>query len=423
MKNQKFINNSSLQQEDNRTILNRNNNLQDINNNTQNSSSNSNNPESILEQIEINSQTESSSSEVIKGVKKRSLSQESDSSHINLKRKGLTEESSNVESSDGVSSGVESKVLTAEQQEIVNKIVNESNKTLEDLADKKGILLDSTISEYDFSSVLVHVCEKIDTKFDFGQIILDKDCFKTIWVKNSDDTLTPINVFKDANNIVNPVRLSSLEPIPGLIASPNLEPMLDITQNTESPEDLSILESFVDIVESIENDDNLYYHENANPAPTDFQLETLPEVFTEYPARPDDHVLSVSSTDDSRSGIDPEESDDYDSDIYNMDISSVNSNAGMVDLFTEATLDEIEYSESYRWDRFEYENYLIDMKGVDNLGYRTMFEDVKEYLEIINELKDKKMDILQNSDIINNDQLQKVIHEIFEALLFIAQFS
>jgi DNA-directed RNA polymerase beta subunit len=63
------------------------------------------------------------------------------------------------------------------------------------------------------------------------------------------------------------------------------------------------------------------------------------------------------------------------------------------------------------------------MKGVDNLGYRTMFEDVKEYLEIINELKDKKMDILQNSDIINNDQLQKVIHEIFEALLFIAQFS
>jgi hypothetical protein len=140
-------------------------------------------------------------------------------------------------------------------------------------------------------------------------------------------------------------------------------------------------------------------------------------------------VLTVESTDDDNSGIDPEDSDDYDIESEhsdNYDIESEHSddeNIGMVDLFTDKSLEEIEFSDNLRLDRFEYDNYLVLMQGIDNLNYRTVFEDIREYLDYVNILKNQHMEMLRNIDLMDISIYNRVTHEIFEALLYIAQFN
>jgi len=155
----------------------------------------------------------------------------------------------------------------------------------------------------------------------------------------------------------------------------------------------------------------------------------FPELYTQYPEHPNDHVLTVESTDDDNSGIDPEDSDDYDIESEhsnNYDIESEHSddeNIGMVDLFTDKSLEEIEFSDNLRLDRFEYDNYLVLMQGIDNLNYRTVFEDIREYLDYVNILKNQHIEMLRNIDLMDISIYNRVTHEIFEALLYIAQFN
>lgn len=145
----------------------------------------------------------------------------------------------------------------------------------------------------------------------------------------------------------------------------------------------------------------------------------FPELYTQYPEHPNDHVLTVESTDDENSGIDPEDSDDYDIESE----YSEDENLGMIDLFTDKPLEEIEFSDNLRLDRFEYDNYLVLMQGVDNLNYRTVFEDIREYLDYVNTLKNQHIEMLRNLDLIDINVYNRVTHEIFEALLYIAQFN
>lgn len=89
-------NNKTQNNESNNEILDNNNLGSSIvgNNNSQDSVSNSNNPDPVFEKIGINTEIEQNSSNIIR-VKKRSLSQASDSSHINVKQRGLNEEFNN----------------------------------------------------------------------------------------------------------------------------------------------------------------------------------------------------------------------------------------------------------------------------------------------------------------------------------------
>ena len=380
------------------------------NNNSQDSVSNSNNPDLVLEQIGINTQIEQNSSNIIR-VKKRSLSQASDSSHINSKQKGLNEEfnnqndiqeeSSNQNDIQGIVPNLQD--LINDRQKEINKLIDETWETIIEIENKKEIMEDSVlpIPEHDIAGIMIRVREKIDTLFNDNTIAYD-NTFDTILGLNPNNpdsnTEVRINIFRDAENIVNPTRL------------PNTELNFGVIRNIEYTEEL-LNETLEDI--------------NINSI--NLMRVDYPELYMQYPEHPNDHVLTVDSTDDENSGIDPEVSDDYDiKSEHSDDIESEhsdNENIGMVDLFTDKSLEEIEFSDNLRLDRFEYDNYLVLMQGVDNLNYRTVFEDIKEYLDYVNILKDKQIVMLRNLDLIDINIYHRVTHEIFEALLYIAQFN
>ena len=250
------------------------------------------------------------------------------------------------------------------------------------------------IPEYNLPGIKIRVREKIDTLFTDKSIPFD-DTFVTIAGEQPNnpflDSEVNINVFRDAENIVNPTRLPNSEPSPGVIRS----------------------------IEDIEELSN----------PIDLMRIDFPELYLQYPEHPNDHVLTVDSTDDENSGIDPEVSDDYEiasehSDDYDTESEhSDDENIGMEDLFTDKSLENIEFSDNLRLDRFEYDNYLVLMQGIDNLNYRTVFEDIKEYLDYVNTLKNQQVEMLRNLDLMDVTIYQRVSQEIFEALLYIAQFN
>jgi hypothetical protein len=93
------------------------------NNNSQDSVSNSNNSDSVFEKLGINTQIEQNSSDIIR-VKKRSLSQASDSSHINLKHKGLNEESSNQNDTQNIVENLQNSIN--DKQEEINRLIDEA---------------------------------------------------------------------------------------------------------------------------------------------------------------------------------------------------------------------------------------------------------------------------------------------------------
>jgi hypothetical protein len=380
------------------------------NNNSQDSVSNSNNSDSVFEKIGINTQIEQNSSEVIR-VKKRSLSQASDSSHINLKHKGLNEEfnnqndiqeeSSNQNDTQNIVENLHNSIN--DKQEEINRLIDEAWQTIVDIDNKKETMEDSIlpIPEHDLPGIMIRVREKIDTHFSNKTIAYDDTFDSTLGTNpNNPNSEVRINVFRDAENIINPTRLPDSEFNPGVIRS---------IENTE------------------ESSNEVQEHINANSI--DLMRVDFPELYTQYPEHPNDHVLTVESTDDDNSGIDPEDSDDYDIESEhsdNYDIESEHSddeNIGMVDLFTDKSLEEIEFSDNLRLDRFEYDNYLVLMQGIDNLNYRTVFEDIREYLDYVNILKNQHIEMLRNIDLMDISIYNRVTHEIFEALLYIAQFN
>lgn len=382
-----------------------NNNLESSlvrNNNSQDSVSNSNNPDSVFEQIGINTQIEQNSSNIIR-VKKRSLSQASDSSHINSKQKGLNEEfnnqndiqeeSNNQNDTQGIVPNLQD--LINDRQKEINKLIDEAWETIIEIDNKKETMEDSIlpIPEHDLPGIMIRVREKIDTLFNNNTIAYD-DTFDTILGLNPNnpdsDTEVRINVFRDAENIVNPTHLPNSELNPGVIRS--IEDTEELSNETQ---------------------------ENINTNSIDLMRVDYPELYMQYPEHPNDHVLTVDSTDDENYGIDPEISDDYDTESIHSD----DDNIGMENLFTDKSLEEIEFSDNLRLDRFEYDNYLVLMQGVDNLNYRTVFEDIKEYLNYVNILKNKHIEMLRNLDLIDINVYHRVTHEIFEALLYIAQFN
>jgi len=103
------------------------------NNNSQDSVSNSNNSDSVFEKLGINTQIEQNSSDIIR-AKKRSLSQASDSSHINLKHKGLNEEfnnqndiqeeSSNQNDTQNIVENLQNSIN--DKQEEINRLIDEA---------------------------------------------------------------------------------------------------------------------------------------------------------------------------------------------------------------------------------------------------------------------------------------------------------
>lgn len=247
------------------------------------------------------------------------------------------------------------------------------------------------IPEHDIPGIMIRVREKIDTFFSNKTIAYDDTFDSTLGTNpNNPNSEIRINVFRDADNIVNPTRLPNSELNPGVIRS------------IETTEELSNVAQ-----------------EHINENSIDLMRVDFPELYTQYPEHPNDHVLTVESTDDENSGIDPENSDDYDIESE----YSEDENLGMIDLFTDKPLEEIEFSDNLRLDRFEYDNYLVLMQGVDNLNYRTVFEDIREYLDYVNTLKNQHIEMLRNLDLIDINVYNRVTHEIFEALLYIAQFN
>jgi hypothetical protein len=247
------------------------------------------------------------------------------------------------------------------------------------------------IPEHDIPGIMIRVREKIDTHFSNNTIAYDDTFDSTLGTNpNNPNSEIRINVFRDADNIVNPTRLPNSELNPGVIRS-------------------------IETTEEFSNETQEHINENS----IDLMRVDFPELYTQYPEHPNDHVLTVESTDDDNSGIDPEDSDDYDIESE----YSEDDNLGMVDLFTDKPLEEIDYSDNLRLDRFEYDNYLVLMQGVDNLNYRTVFEDIKEYLDYVNTLKNQHIEMLRNLDLIDINVYHRVTHEIFEALLYIAQFN
>lgn len=395
-------NNKTQNNESNNEILDNNNLGSSIvgNNNSQDSVSNSNNPDSVFEKIGINTEIEQNSSNIIR-VKKRSLSQASDSSHINVKQRGLNEEfnnqsdiqeeSSNQNDTQDIVQNLQNSIN--DRQEEINRLIDEAWQTIVEIDNKKETMEDSIlpIPEHDIPGIMIRVREKIDTFFSNKTIAYDDTFDSTLGTNpNNPNSEIRINVFRDADNIVNPTRL------------PNSELNSGVIRSIETTEELSNVAQ-----------------EHINENSIDLMRVDFPELYTQYPEHPNDHVLTVESTDDENSGIDPEDSDDYDIESE----YSEDENLGMVDLFTDKPLEEIEFSDNLRLDRFEYDNYLVLMQGVDNLNYRTVFEDIREYLDYVNTLKNQHIEMLRNLDLIDINVYNRVTHEIFEALLYIAQFN
>lgn len=395
-------NNKTQNNESNNEILDNNNLGSSIvgNNNSQDSVSNSNNPDPVFEKIGINTEIEQNSSNIIR-VKKRSLSQASDSSHINVKQRGLNEEfnnqsdiqeeSSNQNDTQDIVQNLQNYIN--DRQEEINRLIDETWQTIVEIDNKKETMEDSIlpIPEHDIPGIMIRVREKIDTFFSNKTIAYDDTFDSTLGTNpNNPNSEIRINVFRDADNIVNPTRLPNSELNPGVIRS------------IETTEELSNVAQ-----------------EHINENSIDLMRVDFPELYTQYPEHPNDHVLTVESTDDENSGIDPENSDDYDIESE----YSEDENLGMIDLFTDKPLEEIEFSDNLRLDRFEYDNYLVLMQGVDNLNYRTVFEDIREYLDYVNTLKNQHIEMLRNLDLIDINVYNRVTHEIFEALLYIAQFN
>lgn len=395
-------NNKTQNNESNNEILDNNNLGSSIvgNNNSQDSVSNSNNPDPVFEKIGINTEIEQNSSNIIR-VKKRSLSQASDSSHINVKQRGLNEEfnnqsdiqeeSSNQNDTQDIVQNLQNYIN--DRQEEINRLIDETWQTIVEIDNKKETMEDSIlpIPEHDIPGIMIRVREKIDTFFSNKTIAYDDTFDSTLGTNpNNPNSEIRINVFRDADNIVNPTRLPNSELNPGVIRS------------IETTEELSNVAQ-----------------EHINENSIDLMRVDFPELYTQYPEHPNDHVLTVESTDDENSGIDPEDSDDYDIESE----YSEDENLGMIDLFTDKPLEEIEFSDNLRLDRFEYDNYLVLMQGVDNLNYRTVFEDIREYLDYVNTLKNQHIEMLRNLDLIDINVYNRVTHEIFEALLYIAQFN
>lgn len=395
-------NNKTQNNESNNEILDNNNLGSSIvgNNNSQDSVSNSNNPDSVFEKIGINTEIEQNSSNIIR-VKKRSLSQASDSSHINVKQRGLNEEfnnqsdiqeeSSNQNDTQDIVQNLQNSIN--DRQEEINRLIDETWQTIVEIDNKKETMEDSIlpIPEHDIPGIMIRVREKIDTFFSNKTIAYDDTFDSTLGTNpNNPNSEIRINVFRDADNIVNPTRL------------PNSELNSGVIRSIETTEELSNVAQ-----------------EHINENSIDLMRVDFPELYTQYPEHPNDHVLTVESTDDENSGIDPEDSDDYDIESE----YSEDENLGMVDLFTDKPLEEIEFSDNLRLDRFEYDNYLVLMQGVDNLNYRTVFEDIREYLDYVNTLKNQHIEMLRNLDLIDINVYNRVTHEIFEALLYIAQFN
>jgi len=395
-------NNKTQNNESNNEILDNNNLGSSIvgNNNSQDSVFNSNNPDSVFEKIGINTEIEQNSSNIIR-VKKRSLSQASDSSHINVKQRGLNEEfnnqsdiqeeSSNQNDTQDIVQNLQNSIN--DRQKEINRLIDEAWQTIVEIDNKKETMEDSIlpIPEHDIPGIMIRVREKIDTHFSNKTIAYDDTFDSTLGTNpNNPNSEIRINVFRDADNIVNPTRLSNSELNSGVIRS-------------------------IETTEELSNETQEHINENS----IDLMRVDFPELYTQYPEHPNDHVLTVESTDDDNSGIDPEDSDDYDIESE----YSEDDNLGMVDLFTDKPLEEIEYSDNLRLDRFEYDNYLVLMQGVDNLNYRTVFEDIREYLDYVNTLKNQHIEMLRNLDLIDINVYHRVTHEIFEALLYIAQFN
>lgn len=433
------------------------------NNYSQNSISNNNNFDLLLE--DINNPVGSESSFVIRG-KKRALSQASDSSHVNVKQKSLNAESNNIqEESSNQNNIIDQQQLefsnlnnilpiTDQQREWIASVERDSYTMIDEIGWKQKQLAKAVypLPEDKYSGIWIRIREVLDTIFSEETIAHDDTFERTLTTNLETNEQEWKNVLRSPETINNPTRISLKDIEFNIIQSVEDEENLDYDSDSfldeedlgsdsvrdeeglesdsvgdeedlesNSVEDSRVNESH-DIVNANISVNNGYDIVNTNSA--DIMRADNPETFVRHPEHPEDHNLTVDSTDDSRSGIDPESSNDYPSDISQvLSTETPKDLPGMVDLFSELPLTRIGYTWEARWDRFEYSNYVVEMKGRDDLNYRTVYVDLIEYLDTLDNLKSCKEQLLAFKDYLDPSYFTSVGNSIFNALLYIAQFN